>query len=194
MTHGDYIVMKKTSIKSSITETHDRWHKGHIEPFWTAKSYKKLNYQLFPFPNEKDLVIWRRQGYVHPSTHYSGMLCDMRETQAEWNDDIIQWFADTYSAKDVGTSYYRMGTDVILPTHQDTYFRYRDLYNTALEDCFRVIIFLADWSSGHMFEIDNTPVTNWKAGDYVYWESDVPHIAANMGLVKRYTLQLTGHK
>jgi hypothetical protein len=87
-----------------------------------------------------------------------------------------------------------MGTDVILPTHQDTYFRYRDLYNTALEDCFRVIIFLADWSSGHMFEIDNAPVTNWKAGDYVYWESDVPHMAANMGLVKRYTLQLTGHK
>jgi len=28
----------------------------------------------------------------------------------------------------------------------------------------------------------------------LFWESDTPHMAANIGLEKRYTLQLTGHR
>lgn len=181
-------------IKSSITETHENWHKGHIEPFWNKESYEKLNYKLFPFNNRQDILKWKRQGYVHPETHYSGMLCDMSEPQTDWNIRIIQWFEKTYKAKDVGTSYYRMGTDVLLPRHKDTFLKYIKINKTKLENCFRVIVFLEDWKNGHIFEIENTPITNWSAGDYVYWESDVPHMAANLGLDKRYTLQLTGHK
>jgi hypothetical protein len=31
------------------------------------------------------------------------------------------------------------------------------------------------------------------AGDVVVWPYDTPHMAANMGLIPRYTLQITGH-
>ena len=185
--------MKKTSIKSSITETHDRWHRGHIEPFWSKQSYSKLDYTPESFNNSQDCIKWKRQGYVHPVSHYTGMLCDMRKKQTSWNEDIVEWFEHTYDAKDVGTSYYRMGTGVILPTHKDTYKKYRQLFDVKLKDCFRVIVFLDDWHSGHYFEIEDTAITDWRCGDYVYWQSDVPHMAANIGLEKRYTLQLTAH-
>jgi hypothetical protein len=34
----------------------------------------------------------------------------------------------------------------------------------------------------------------WHRGDFVWWQRDVPHLAANIGIEDRYTLQLTGFK
>ena len=180
-------------IKSSITETHENWHRGHIAPWWTTDSYTNLTYTVEPFNNTEDLYKWQRQGYVHPVSHYTGAMCDMRRPQPEWNSSIIDWFSSTYGAKNVGSSYYRMGTGVILPVHGDIYVKYRSLFNVSLAECFRAVIFLEDWQSGHISEVDGTPVTNWKAGDYLFWRADTEHLAANIGITKRYTLQLTGH-
>jgi hypothetical protein len=57
----------------------------------------------------------------------------------------------------------------------------------------RAIVFLEDWASGHYLEIDGEPIIKWTAGDVVIWCYDTPHMAANMGLTPRYTLQITGH-
>jgi len=56
----------------------------------------------------------------------------------------------------------------------------------------RYIFFVEDWKPGHIFEIDGTLFPNWKAGDWVAWRYDVPHMAANLGNEDRYTIQLTG--
>jgi len=181
-------------IKSSITETHDRWHKGHIEPFWSKQSYTRLNYERKPFNNEADFIRWRRQGYWPDKGHYGGLLCDMREKQPHWNDSVIKWFENTYNVSDVGTSYFNMETCRYLPNHSDTYKLYRKIFNCKLQDCFRVVVFLDNWKSGHISEVNGIPVTNWQAGDYIAWEGTTPHMAGNMGIENRYTLQLTGHK
>jgi hypothetical protein len=181
-------------IKSSITETHDRWHKGHIEPFWSKQSFSKLEYRYKPFNNMNDFLKWKRQGYWPDSGHYGGLLCDMSQIQSSWNNDIIKWFEDTYNVKDVGTSYFKMETCHYLPVHSDTYELYRKKVKCRLQDCFRVVIFLEDWKSGHISEVDGVPITDWRAGDYVAWENTTPHMAGNMGTDHRYTLQLTGHK
>lgn len=169
------------------------WHSGHIDPFWDQE-HANLNYSLESFNNRSDLVRWRREGYVHPDSHFTGMMCDMRRNQPKYNSEIISWAETEYNLKDVGTSYYRMGTGVILPNHGDTYRLYRKLFKTKLEDCERIVIFLEDWASGHYFEIQGTPIVNWRKGDYVWWRGDVLHMAANLGTTKRYTLQITGHK
>jgi hypothetical protein len=41
-------------------------------------------------------------------------------------------------------------------------------------------------------EIDGKPCLEWKRGDYVCWNFDVPHYAANFGVDPRYTMQITG--
>ena len=168
------------------------WGKGHIDPFWNNE-YKNLNYRLEPFNNPEDLKKWHRQGYVHPDTHYTGFLCDMREKQPSWNPTLIDWFINEFGVSDVGTSYYKMGTGVILPAHGDIYKKYRQLFGCELKDIVRVIVMLEDWKSGHYFEIDDQPQLGWQAGDYFWWIGDTPHMAANIGIEKRYTLQLTGH-
>ena len=63
-----------------------------------------------------------------------------------------------------------------------------------LDDCYRILVFLEDWKSGHYFEFNNEPIVNWKSGDYFVWGGKVPHMAANIGIEDRYTLQITGHK
>ena len=141
------------------------WGKGHIEPFWDNE-YKTLSYKLEPFNNPNDLEKWQRQGYVHPVSHYTGFLCDMRNKQPSWNDKIINWFSEEFKVADIGTSYYKMGTGVILPVHGDIYKKYRKLFNCKLNDIVRVIVMLEDWKSGHYFEIDNQPQLGWQAGDY----------------------------
>jgi hypothetical protein len=87
-----------------------------------------------------------------------------------------------------------MVTNEIIPVHGDNYKLYREIFNCKLNDINRIIIFLEDWKSGHYFELDGEPFVNWKAGDYFIWNGDLEHMAANIGIEDRYTLQITGRK
>tara|TARA_R110001599_G_scaffold248919_1_gene448809 strand:- start:1005 stop:1523 length:519 start_codon:yes stop_codon:yes gene_type:complete len=168
----------------------DKWGLGYVDPIWD-KEYINLTYIYEKFNNPTDTALWKNQGYVLGNE--LGALCDMRSPQPSWNQQIVNWFSNKYQVQDIGTSYYRMSTGVVLPTHGDTYEKYRQLFGCKLEDIKRVVLFLEDWKSGHYFEIDGNPVINWRAGDYVWWTGDLKHMAANIGLEDRYTLQVTGH-
>lgn len=163
--------------------------KYHIPRFWDDE-FKKLEYVNETFNDHVNLARWRAQGYAD---QFTGDMCDMRSPQPSWN----QGFIDIYNEmgwKNIGTSYYRMNTGTILPMHSDLYLRYVELFDLkGQEHCIRrAIVFLEDWKSGHYFEGVNAAKTNWQAGDVVEWCYDAPHMAANLGLEPRYTLQITG--
>jgi hypothetical protein len=164
--------------------------KGHIQRFWQSE-HKDLDYTREPFNDTESLALWTTQGYTGS---FTGVMCDMRRKQPSWNNLILDHFINK-GWKDIGTSYYRMDTGVILPNHRDLYKRYVNLFQLQGQEqsIYRAILFLEDWQSGHYFEIDGQPMLNWQAGDYVEWCYDVPHMAANIGLTPRYTLQITGH-
>lgn len=164
-------------------------NKLHINKFWDDE-YKRLDYILEPFNDPASLALWTTQGYTGP---FTGYMCDMRSPQPSWNHRFLSIFeARGYSQ--IGTSYYRMDTNTILPVHKDLYKRYVELFNLHGQEkrIHRAIVFLEDWQSGHYFEIDSRSYTDWRAGDAVEWCYDTPHMAANIGLIPRYTLQITG--
>lgn len=165
-------------------------HVHNLDVFWDDE-YKHLNYTIESFNNPQDTERWIAQGY---STKFTGAMCDMRSPQPTWNDKFIDYFSKQ-GWKDIGTSYYRMDTGTILPTHQDTYKRYVELFDLKGQEhrIRRAIVFLEDWQSGHYLELKGIPVTGWRAGYTVVWAYDAPHMAANIGLKPRYTLQITGH-
>ena len=101
----------------------------------------------------------------------------------------------TQGWQDIGTSYYRMNTGTVLPTHGDLYLRYIDLFDLHEKPSTirRAIVFLDDWAPGHYAEYSDQPFVNWAAGATIEWSYDTPHMAANLGLTPRYTLQITGH-
>jgi hypothetical protein len=160
-----------------------------IPKFWDDK-FKALTYVNEQFNDTVSIERWTAQGYAN---RFTGDMCDMRSPQPSWNERFLNIYTEL-GWKDIGTSYYRMGTGTILPTHGDLYLRYVDLFNLQGKEqrIRRAIVFLENWKPGHYFEGNNVAKTGWQAGDVVEWCYDAPHMAANLGLDPRYTLQITG--
>lgn len=163
---------------------------ANIECFWDDE-YKHLDYSVENFNNPTDIDYWIKSGY---RCNFTGAMCDMRKSQPSWNQKFIDYFSGM-QWKDISTSYYRMDTCTILPVHKDIYKRYVELYQLKGNEhkIRRAIVFLEDWKSGHYLELQGKPIVEWKKGFTVIWAYDAPHMAANIGLNPRYTLQITGH-
>jgi hypothetical protein len=161
-----------------------------IHKFWDDE-FKHLEYKQEEFNDPDNLKLWTDLGYAN---RFTGDMCDMRSPQPSWNNQFVEHFA-ALGWKDIGTSYYRMGPGIILPTHGDLYKRYIELFNLQGREhtIRRAIIFLEDWKPGHYFEGLGVPTVQWRAGDTVEWTYNTEHMAANMGIEPRYTLQVTGH-
>jgi hypothetical protein len=165
--------------------------KIHIQKFWDDE-YKSLNYTREPFNDPESVSKWVCNGFSGP---FTGYMCDMRDPQPIWNNRFVEFF-EAKGWQDVGTSYYRMDTGTVLPNHSDLYKKYVELFNLKDNEhwIYRAIVFLEDWQSGHYAELDGEPFVGWRAGDCLIWRYDTPHMAANLGDLPRYTLQITGHK
>jgi hypothetical protein len=164
--------------------------KYHIPAFWDDE-FLHLDYVNEQFNDLESTTRWLAQGYANK---FTGDMCDMRGIQPTWNPVVIDIF-EQMGWQDVGTSYYRMMPGTILPTHQDLYKKYIDIFGLHGQEhtIRRAVVFLQDWQPGHYLEGMNEPVVKWRAGDVVEWCYDTPHMAANMGSAARYTLQVTGH-
>lgn len=164
--------------------------KYNLKVFWDDE-YKVLEYINESFNDVISTTRWLEQGYPHK---FTGDMADMRGRQPKWNQQFIDHF-ESLGWQDIGTSYYRMDTGTILPTHSDLYLKYINLFDLQGQEqnIRRAIVFLEDWKSGHYFEAMGIPETKWSAGHVVEWSYDTPHMAANIGLEPRYTLQITGH-
>lgn len=161
-----------------------------LDVFWDDE-FKRLDYINEPFNDGPNTQKWLELGYPGK---FTGDMCDMRSTQPSWNHKFVEHF-QALGWKDIGTSYYRMGSGTILPTHGDLYVKYVNLFNLQGKEhtIRRAVVFLEDWKPGHYFEGLDSPMVKWHAGQVVEWSYDTPHMAANMGIDPRYTLQITGH-
>jgi hypothetical protein len=166
------------------------YHRYQLYPFWDEE-YKTLDYINEIFNDSESATRWLAQGYAD---QFTGDMCDMRSPQPTWNQRFIDIFAGL-GWKDIGTSYYRMSTGTVLPTHGDLYKKYIEVFDLKGREhtIRRAIVLLEDWKSGHCLEINGRSMTDWKAGTVIEWTYNTPHMAANIGLEPRYTLQITGH-
>lgn len=162
----------------------------NLAPFWDEE-FKNLEYRKETFNDPGTQIKWEDAGFRGP---FGGWMCDMRSTQPTWNQEFVDFFR-SLDWKDIGTSYYRMETGSSLPEHVDTYKRYIELFNLQGREhtIRRAVVFLEPWQSGHYAECNGVPYVDWIKGFTLTWDYDSPHIAANLGMTPRYTLQVTGH-
>lgn len=162
------------------------WYRGKIEPIW-AKEYKNLNYIHKP-ANSRDLEHWRRQGFNFDT--YTGEMFAEQHNMPTWVHNV----AEQIGLIDCGFTFYKMKSGIVMPKHVDHFEKYCNIFNCTKKEVWRAIVALEDWQSGHYFEINNTPIIDYTAGEYVVWSHEEQHMAANIGENKRYTLQITGKK
>ena len=118
----------------------------------------------------------------------------MRHRLPSWNQRFIDYYTDL-GWKNIGVAYYRMKTGTVMPVHSDLYKRYIQIFDLQGQEhtIQRALVLLEDWRPGHYLEVQGQPIVNWSAGHVAQWTYDAPHMAANIGLEDRYTLQITGH-
>lgn len=149
--------------------------------------YKDLKYINKPFNDQKTIEKWKSLG--HNYEKYTGLMRDQSNILPDWCYNISKQIPLENSS----LTLYCMIPGNIMPEHSDTFIKYREIMNLKETDNVgRAVIFLEDWKSGHYFEIDETPIVNWKKGDFVLWKNNTPHMAANLGKENRYTMQITG--
>lgn len=165
-------------------------NKYWFDVFWDDE-FKDLDYRQEPFNDSDSVNLWLQQGY---QPKICGDMCDMRNTQPSWNHRFIETF-EAMGWRDIGTSYYRMTSGTVMPNHSDLYRKYIEIFNLQGQEqsIRRAVVFLEDWKSGHYFEAQGIPMLQWTAGTVVEWTYDALHMAANIGIEPRYTLQITGH-
>jgi hypothetical protein len=165
-------------------QEHKNWYSGRTYPIW-AEAFKDLMYINEPFNDSVSLREWRNLGYTQKK--FTGDMYDMRQEEPEW----MHMVRNVFDWKYFSWSVYRMNPGCCLPMHGDTYAKFRELHNWQ-GDIHRAVVYLEDWQSGHISEIEDTVITGWSAGDYIVWKNDTQHLAANVGKTCRYTLQVTG--
>lgn len=164
--------------------------KYQLYKFWDDE-FKTLDYIQEPFNDPDSVDLWLSQGYL---SKICGDLCDMRHRLPAWADKFVKIYTEM-GWQDIGLAFYRMPTGTVMPVHIDLYKRYIEVFNLNGQETRirRAIVFLEDWKPGHYSEVNGHPHVNYKAGYTVEWHYDTPHMAANIGLEDRYTLQITGH-
>ena len=81
------------------------------------------------------------------------------------------------------------------PWHFDNYLGALKRANLEYKDIKKIrryLLFLEDWDWGHILQVGNNVLSNWKAGDLYTWDSGIYHLSANCGISAKWTCQITG--
>ena len=167
----------------------ERWYKGNIAKFWHKDEYVKLEYERQPITSD-EINMWRDKGY-DVIKNFTGVMYDNSNPMPE----LVKRFPGLFNQyENLTYTFYKMSTLDIMPEHVDHFRTYQKLFDVKHDDVVRILIMLEDWKPGHYLEIDGVAITNWIAGDYYVWNSDVPHASSNIGVEDKYTLQITATK
>jgi len=85
----------------------------------------------------------------------------------------------------------------VITLHRDTFYQISKKFPNDTRTKVRANIYLQDWEIGHLIHYkdlnDNWQInTHWLSGEGFLWDSDILHIGANIGVVNKYTLQISG--
>jgi hypothetical protein len=162
--------------------------RGFVEVCWDIRFVESLKYLHpedatvgFSFIDDKDLSRYKGIINADISRGFPNFI------KFESIEENFKWLSNRHYAVS------KMCPGNILPYHIDKYSYFKSSNNLdSTDSVIRVIVFLEDQKSGHVLEIDGTTIDSWKAGEWVSWSGDTPHLAANLGHENRYTLQITG--
>jgi hypothetical protein len=89
----------------------------------------------------------------------------------------------------------KLAPGCFIPPHKDMFYRLKDMtahVDTSNSVPIRINVLLQDKKYGHFLDVDNTALSDYRKGDYVYIHRGVIHSVVNVGFENRYTLQVTG--
>lgn len=120
-----------------------------------------------------------------------------------FNDEKIEFLyeiADMSGLENYSVALFRQDPGQTNPWHFDTYRgvveKYKkqgiDLSEDQIKEIKRYLIVLEDWDWGHILQIGNNVLSQWRAGDMFTWEYGMYHTSCNAGITPKITAHITG--
>ena len=153
-------------------------------------------------------ISWKTEDYVNVSwrsneNHYNHIDADAKNTKQQYGESvgvyicndvptIFMDIANRFGLKKSVVALNKMTPGQILPWHVDKYPTYIKRNNISDdEQIMRIILFLHNQEPGQQLWIKDKLCVGL-AGTYYGWGRGVIHMAANLSVTSRYTLQITG--
>lgn len=175
----------------------DKWSNDSLKDLvdlslqFRGEAMNNIMNEVLPYQREKSKVLpknsakaaslaaWYHQNEI-PNMSHSGYKERVKPDKHPTLQKIVDWFEfeDDQSPiileKNIG-DYQQWHVDCHAPTN-----------------LIRVLIHLQDWEFGQVLLWGTQPMVQWRAGDAIMWDPNIPHATANASRSKRYTLRVTG--
>ena len=167
---------------------------GTIPVNWQSKDYESLPWYRnpdkvkgFATPEENYNIYGERVGCYIPKFEEAGKGIFI---PAEV-DKVFGYVINYFDLRDTVYAFAKYTPGMILPWHRDNYPTYARNKKAKVEDIVRIMIFLHDPAPGHQLWIEHQMLSG-PAGSWFSWQGGAKHMAANLGEVDRYIIQITG--
>jgi hypothetical protein len=163
--------------------------RNRVVPILWQQKHQSLTYTRDVFKDSDQESNWIDAGH-HPGA--LSVELHMVKQPYEWMTYLHQYFDDL---KNLSFCFSKFLPGTYFPSHTDKYGFYSKANNIQdLSQIIRYVVFLEDAQPGHILQVGDKIYHNWPQGLCVGWDHSTPHLAANLGLEDRYTLQVTGTK
>lgn len=163
--------------------------KNRVIPVLWQHHHRSLEYTRDVFKDSDQESKWIQVG--HQVDALSIHLHVVKQPY-EWMSYLSQYFDDLTN---LTFCFSKFIPGTYFPMHTDKYgFFVKENNIEDMSKIVRYVLFLEDAQPGHILQIGDKIYNDWPRGFCVGWEYNTPHLAANLGLQDRYTLQITGLK
>lgn len=156
---------------------------GKIENFWNDDLENHQYARKVPF-------VARNFDHLDRSFYNKDYLLQSFNEELSCTDQ----FKNVLNVTDGSVSWTCILPNVILPTHNDTFYTLRQEFNVDIEQCFRYLIFLEDWVFGQYVGFENKNITKWKSGDVWKFNFEEMHYAVNASNNLFHTCQVSTYQ
>ena len=152
---------------------------SNISDFWSE------DLKTYEFPHRSNAG---QREYFHPN--YSKENNDLLQG---FDSELPACYEKFYSA--LGLSFGAVSWTCIepgqtIPVHTDGFYKLRTQHNVDVKDCVRYLVFLQDWTLGHLVEFQEQVITKWNKGDVWIFDHESAHCAANASNINFITCQV----
>lgn len=161
------------------------YKQGTIPVFWNKGHYTDAGWYRHPD---------RTHGFSTESENYKiyGDNIGVFIPSDEKLDPVFEQAFDFFDLDELVFSLSKYRPGMILPWHRDNYPTYsKNKGIVEPERIVRIMVFLEDSAPGHQLWIEDK-MCSGPAGSWFAWQGRVKHMAANIGEIDRFVLQITG--
>ena len=156
---------------------------GTVPVFWNEDNYIDAGWYRHPD---------KTHGFSTEDNNYSIYGDNLGVYIPEKLDPIFEMAFDFFDLDELVFSLSKYRPGMILPWHRDNYPTYsKNKGIVQPEGIVRIMVFLEDSAPGHQLWIEDR-MCSGPAGSWFAWQGRAKHMAANLGEVDRYVLQITG--